>query len=226
MSYFSVHFHYTGIKNERKCAHHIFEQLTTQSFHILDRVSCHVGSKQTGYKKKDLDIFTKYFEDPKVNIVTVDNRLPKNKLVGKINIATNAYRAAGPTPLYMSAVYPINDDWKDILKSLLEIAKNLDVGVGAITAMPNFDDAEKLALSSDGDLAGPEWGLILGDGYTKQISREMLEKSNTFYAIKNLSKNQLYLQLTEDISDALTTKFNSSLQKARSALALILNTRK
>lgn len=224
MRYFSVHFHYAVIKNERKCAHHIFEQLTKQSFHILDRVSCHIGSKQTGYKKKDVDTFTKYFEDPKVNIVTLDNRLPGNELVGKINIATNAYRAAGPTPLYMSAAYPINDDWKDILESWLEIAKSLNIAIGVITAMSSFDDAERLAISGDGNLAGPEWGLVLGGGYTKQVSREMLEKSNTFYAIKSLSKNQLYIQLSDDINDALTEKFNSSLKKARSVLAPILAT--
>ncbi len=71
-------------------------------------------------------------------------------------------------------------------------------------------------------IAAPEWGLFLSTEHLKVLPLSQLEKASIFSAVRALSSELAFIQMTENPRDALAPQFNLELSKAREALHPIL----
>lgn len=74
----------------------------------------------------------------------------------------------------------------------------------------------------DREIPGPEWGLFLSTEHLRQLSADRIEHAGAFVAVSRLGDDLVYLQLTDDPSDALRFDYDDRLDSARAVLAPIL----
>lgn len=83
-------------------------------------------------------------------------------------------------------------------------------------------EAYQLAFETlDSQLPGPEWGIFLSAEHLRRLSADEMEHGGAFTAVSPLTDDLVYLQLTDDPSDALRHDYDYRLDSARAVLAPI-----
>ncbi len=72
------------------------------------------------------------------------------------------------------------------------------------------------------ELAGVEWGTLLGPGHLRKIDLEALRSSGSFATVKHLAQGLAYVQVTNEPMDDITGQLEEKLPAARRALTPLL----
>ena len=165
--------------------------------------------------------------------------------------ATLQLKRRWPAQLLSYFVVPLRPPLvTDLVAAACDLAVLLNAVTGAVSAEPSYDTAHSFAASMNGyaanDPAGeqhkrerasfhahyseldavipaPEWGLFLSAGHLRKLPIDAIRSSGAFSAVRELRPGSLvYVQLTDQLSDALSPRAPERIASARTALRDIL----
>lgn len=221
--------------------------LDVACFTPLTRIAMGVKDREKRYAAKCIDVMTEFLLDPSCDDLILDSGRAGDLIASaRIPSGRHAKGYDDPRALIGSfAVVPAPTATSDLVDGVVELVAALGGIAGFIAAEPGFDRAHRAVHNKpprhddvpdypeirareriahdwygkriEAEIAGPDWGLVLGPEHLKRIEPD----PTVFPIVRNAGVSKAVF-LTSNVEDALSESFDARLDAARKALARLL----
>lgn len=230
----------------------VADVLVRPCFRELNRLSARRKDRWSKHAEPSAQTIAEYLTDASNDAISLDTRRGQELVasaeiengVGREAAPVSATRLQA----YLAIPYAASD-LEAVLSGICDLASALGAAAGFVALEPDYGHAHRAAVSASRpkertglseqrfrerrarlryadrigtELAGVEWGTVLGEGHLAHVDLGELGRSGAFARVLEISPKLAYLQVSDDPLEDLTDGFEAKLVLARRALAAVL----
>lgn len=241
-----------ALAGEPSAARAVAAILTRPCFAALSRLSARRKDRWSKHAKPSADSIAAYLADASNDAISMDTKRGQELVASaEVENGVGRDAAPVPSTrlqTYIAIPY-VAGDLEAVVASVRDLAAVLQAAAGFIALEPNYGLAHRAAVAASRpkeraglseqrfrerrarlryadrigtELAGVEWGTVVGPRHLERVNLDELRRSGAFSQVVEVSPKLAYLQVSDDPRDDLTDAFEAKLVLARRALVPLL----
>ena len=241
-----------ALAGEPAIAREVAAILMRPCFAALSRLSARHKDRWSKHAKPSTESIASYLADASNDAVSLDTKRGQELVASaELENGVGREAAPVPATrlqAYLAIPY-VADDLKAVVMGILDLAAVLQAAGGFIALEPNYGLAHRAAIAASRpkernglseqrfrerrarlryadriskELAGVEWGTVLGPGHLEHLDLGELRRSGAFARVVDVAPKLAYLQVSDEPMEDFTIAFEAKLVNARRALAPVL----